>query len=325
MSRPCVLITEHLSEGCYAWLAERTRVLWLGRDGVLGSVDQLPVELRAEIQGLVVRTYTQVDGAFLERLPNVRVIGRAGVGLDNFDLPACRRRGVEVVYTPDANSQAVVEYVLALIFDAIRPRVNLEGPDAADPARFHHLRQVAAGAQLDGLTVGVVGFGRIGKRLGHVLAALGVELLVNDLLPESELRRGVEYDFSFVEKPDLYGRSDIITFHVDGRPENRHLIGRAALDLIQPGALLINSARGMLVDAAALADWLRAHADDGAQAILDVHDPEPFRPDYPLLGLTNCRLLPHLASRTHEALENMSWVVRDVVAVLEGRAPQYPA
>ena len=128
-----------------------------------------------------------------------------------------------------------------------------------------------------------------------------------------------------MDKPLLYRGSDILTIHVDGRPANRHLIDKKALGQLKPSCLLINAARGMLIDNAALVAWSRAVAGQGGRAILDVHEPEPMPADYPLYGLSNVRLLPHLASRTGRALENMSWVVRDVAAVLEGKAPQYPA
>jgi D-3-phosphoglycerate dehydrogenase / 2-oxoglutarate reductase len=139
------------------------------------------------------------------------------------------------------------------------------------------------------------------------------------------LREVVEYPFEYVDKPTLYAESDVLTVHVDGRPGNRRLIDAAALAQLKPTCLFINAARGMIVDAGALAAWARAVAQRGGRAVLDVHDPEPPGSDYPLFDLPNVRLLPHLASRTDTALRNMSWVVRDVAAVLEGHAPQYPA
>jgi phosphoglycerate dehydrogenase-like enzyme len=230
---------------------------------------------------------------------------------------------VRVVYTPDANTQAVVEYLFALILDAYRPRANISGSTTDE--QFHKLRKEQVGLQLDELTLGVLGFGRIGKRVGQVAHALGMKVLVNDLLPEAALRAAAKYAFEFVDKPTLFRGSDIVTIHVDGRPENRGLIDAAALAQLKPNCLLINAARGMLVDNAALAAWAKAHASSGGRAILDVHEPEPPPAGYPLHGLPNVRLLPHLASRTHRALENMSWVVRDVFAVLEGEEPAFPA
>jgi len=287
-----------------------------------------PGELRthlADAAGLVIRTYTQVDEALLAQAPKLKVVGRAGVGLDNVDLDACRRRGVTVVFTPDANTQAVAEYVVALILDALRPRVTLGAGDDAES--FHRYRRERVGTQLDTRTLGILGFGRIGKRVGRLGHALGMELLAHDLLPEAMLRQNVTYPFRCVDRATLFRDSDIVTIHVDGRPENRHLLDGPALGQLNRDCLLINTSRGMVVDADALADWARSAAGDGARAVLDVHDPEPPFGDvaYPLFGLANVRLLPHTASRTTQALEAMSWVVKDVWAVLEGRAPRYKA
>ncbi len=315
-----VLITERLDDRCAAWLAERAEVVWVDHADAQALEQELP-----GADGMVVRTYTQVDAALLARAPQLKVVGRAGVGLDNFDLPACAAAGVRVVYTPDANTQAVVEYVLGLMLDHVRPRTPL--PAAADAATFHAMRKTEVGRQLDQMTLGILGFGRIGKRLGRVAAALGMRVIVHDVLPEAELREAVrqggDYPFEFVAPEALYAEADVLSIHVDGRPGNRGLIGAAALARMRPQVLLINAARGPLVDHAALIDW--AARAPAARAMLDVHDPEPPPPDSPLHRLSNVTLLPHLASRTGPALENMSWVVRDVAEVLEGREPRYPA
>jgi len=316
MTKPNVIITETLAPRCADWLAERANVTWCDPDDPSTLDAALPTA-----EALVIRTYTQVDPALLDRAPKLRVVGRAGVGLDNVDLEACRSRGIAVVYTPDANTQAVVEYVLAVMLDTLRPRGDMDASTDADA--FHAMRKTLVGTQLDQLTLGIVGFGRIGKRLGAVAHAIGMNLRVNDLLPEVELRKAVAYPFDYVDKPRLWTESDIVTLHVDGRAANRRMIDARVFAQLKPDAMFINAARGMLIDHAALADWAGSHPD--ARAILDVHDPEPPPPDHPLHGLPNVRLLPHLASRTDIAMENMSWVVRDVIAVLTGDPPTFPA
>ncbi len=301
-----------------AWIDQGIYLVWCSHE----NTAELPTHL-ARAQGLVIRTYTQVNDALLDNAPNLKVVGRAGVGLENIDLAACKRRGVRVVFTPDANTQAVGEYVLGLMLDALRPRYTM--PDRIDEKTFHKLRKEQVGLQLDELTLGILGFGRIGKRLGQVAHAIGMKVLVNDILPEADLRRAVNYPFEFVAKPELFRGSDVLTIHTDGRRENRGLINAQALAALKPNCLLINAARGMLVDNAALAAWAGSVEKTGGRAALDVHEPEPPPKDYPLYGLPNVRLLPHLASRSQLAMENMSWVVRDVAAVLEGREPEYPA
>lgn len=321
--KPTVLITERLDDECAAWLGERAEVVWVPHDDPAAMAAALP-----EAEGMVVRTYTQVDAALLGQAPKLKVIGRAGVGLDNFDLPACEAAGVRVVYTPDANTQAVVEYVTGLMIDRVRPKTPLPLPHAgatdADYAEvFHAMRKTEVGTQLDEMTLGLLGFGRIGKRLGQVAHAIGMNLRVCDLLPEVELRKAVDYPFTYCTHEELYAGSDVVSVHVDGRASNRGLIDAAALKAMRENVLLINAARGMLVDHAALAEW--ATARPGAMAVLDVHAPEPPTADFVLHGRPNVMLLPHLASRTGTALKNMSWVVRDVAGVLAGDEPNFPA
>lgn len=314
---PPILICETLDPRAADWLTQRARVVWHKHDepGFDAAL--------ADAEGLVVRTYTIVSDQLLDRAPKLKVVGRAGAGLDNIDAAACRKRSVQVVYTPDANTQAVVEYMLGLMLDHHRPRTDL--PAGSLPDQFHALRKTEVGTQLDQLTLGILGFGRIGKKLGRAAHAIGMNLRACDLLPEVELRKAVAYPFEFVDHDTLYATSDVLAVHVDGRPENKHLVNRDMLAKLKPNVLLINAARGMLVDSHALAAWANDHPD--AHAVLDVHDPEPppAPGSYPLWNLPNVRLLPHLASRTDTAMLNMSWVVRDVLAVLEGRAPQYPA
>ncbi len=314
--QPLVIITETLDQRCADWLEQHVELVWCSHDDTAELDRLLP-----RAAGLVVRTYTQVNDALLDQATNLKVVGRAGVGLDSIDLDACRRRGVQVVYTPDANTRAVVEYVLGLILDELRPRHALEGPVSAE--QFHHLRKTLVGVQLSTLTLGILGFGRIGTQLARVAHSLNVRTLVNDLIPEDKLRKTVDFPFEYVDKSQLWATSDILSLHVDGRDENRRLINADVLAQLTPTCLVINAARGMVVDNSALANWASAHRS--AKVVLDVHDPEPPGADYPFHDLTNVRVLPHLASRTDCALENMSWVVKDVVAVLRGELPEFPA
>ncbi len=321
MNKSLVLVTETLDDTPAHWLAQQVELIRCKTD------DPRFAELLRRAEGLIVRTYTLVNDALLDQAPKLRVVGRGGVGLDNIDVPACRKRNVEVVYTPDANTQAVVEYVLGLMLDVYRPRPVMAA--RIDEARFHQVRKIEVGKQLDELALGIVGFGRIGKRLGRAAAGMGMKVLVNDLLSEKTLRDEVAkspagmYPYEFVTASRLYQQSDIITIHVDGRAANRHMISAKVLAQLKPNALFINAARGFLIDNHALAEWAKTHPQ--ALALLDVHEPEPPPADYPLYDIANVRLYAHLASRTHTATSNMSWVVRDVLAVLQGQTPQHPA
>jgi phosphoglycerate dehydrogenase-like enzyme len=307
MPAPLVIQTERLHPDWANWLAERCTLV----RAVPGEVAFEDVIEQA--QGIVIRTYTRVADELLARAPALRVVGRAGVGLDNVDLEACARRGVTVVYTPDANTGAVVEYVFAMLFDALRPRTLLSAAtDAAGWAAYR--REHVAGRQLSDLTLGVYGFGRVGARVARVGSAFGMRVLYHDLLEFPPPRGEAEP----VSRDVLLTESDIVSLHVDGRPSNRHLLAADAFGRMKADAVFVNAARGFIIDAHALADWLRANPD--ALALLDVHEPEPFPADYPLLGLPNARLSPHLAAGTETANRAMSSVVADVWRVLNGEA-----
>ena len=314
--RKLVVNTSPLVPICSAWLEERVELVNCDHRNEQEIYGLLP---RAE--GLVIGSYLKVHSELLDKAPQLKVVGRAGVGLETIHVHECQRRGVTVVYTPEANTQAVVEYIVGLMLDAYRPRTSIDGPIETD--RYLELRRTQLGQQLDQLTLGILGLGRIGKRLGTVANAIGMKLAVNDLLPEARLRQAVDYPFEFVNLATLFEISDVLSIHVDGRPKNHHLVGAEQLARLRSGCLLINAARGMVVDTLALAQWARKTVDLGSRAVVDVLDPEPPVPDCPLFGLPNVRLLPHLASRTHTGFENMGWVVRDVWAVLQGEQPRF--
>lgn len=312
--RPLVIQTEQLDPGAAAWLAERCEVVvcpWQEADRLHAL---LP---RAE--GLLIRTYTRVDEAMLARSRRLKVVARAGVGLDNVDMEACRRRGVVVVSTPGANTRAVVELVTAFMLDALRPRVYLDR--SLDGAAWSGMRAgLVAARQLSDLALGVVGLGRVGSGVARVGAALDMRVLYTDVVEIPGARR---FGAAPASLDRLLAESDVVSLHVDGRPENHGLIGRAQLELCKPEVVLINTSRGFVIDATALSAFLRAQP--GATAILDVHEPEPFGPECPLLGLPNARLAPHIGAATRTAHANMSWVVKDLWRVLSGERPESPA
>ncbi len=309
-----VIQTEHLAAEAAAWMAQRCRLV------TCPAHDPRFGELAAGAAGLVVRTYTVVNGALLDAAPRLRVVGRAGAGLDNIDVAACRQRRVEVVYTPDANTQAVVEFVVGRLTAAVREVDRLS--HAVPPQDWTTLRRRHPDRpQLSEMTFGILGLGRIGRRLAEVAAAIGfARVLYNDLVEiPAEGRFGAEP----VTAEALFGESDVVSVHVDGRPANRRFVDGRLLGVMRPQVIFINTSRGFVVDSSALAAFLHGHPR--ALAILDVHETEPFDKTYPLLETGNAWLTPHVAASTDRADLNMSWVVRDVAAVLEGRPPQSPA
>lgn len=314
VARPLVLVTEGSDAKPLAWLRERARVL-----EIPASDPQFPHQLR-EADGLLVRTYTRVDESLLEGAPKLKVVGRGGVGLENIDVAACRRRGIEVVYTPDANTLAVGDFVFGYLLQLLRPWARFK--DRAYEAReFKRIRDTVRGRQLNELTLGILGMGRVGRRVSRIGAnGFAMRVIYNDLADVASL---LDFPAMAVDKPTLYRDADILSIHVDMRPGNRGLVGEAELAQMKSDAVVINTSRGEVLDAGALASVIRAGRLAGAA--LDVFDPEPPPADFPLLGLENVMLTPHLAARTYTAIENMSWVTRDVWAVLEGKPPKYAA
>lgn len=313
--RPLVVQAEELSPAASDWLGERCELV-VCRPDEPGFADHL-----ARAEGLVVRTYLRVDAALLARAQRLRVVARAGVGLDNIDVAACTARGVRVVHTPDANSDAVAEYVFALLHDALRPRVFLDKPLSASAWRSarHELR---ATRELREVRLAILGLGRIGSRVARIARGYGMSVRYHDLLPAIAPER--EHGATRATSLDaLLAWCDALTIHVDPRPANHKLVNAALLARCSPALLLVNTSRGLVVDAHALASFLRDHPS--ARALLDVHDPEPFDASYPLLGLSNAHLSPHLAAATTTAHDAMSWVVRDLWCVLAGKAPEHEA
>ena len=306
--KPIVIVTEPLDEPSLAYLAEHAEVRAI-------PIDQLDAHI-AVAAGLVVRTYTLVTPDLLDRAPNLKVVGRAGVALDNIDVPAARARGVEVVHTPAANTLAVVDYTLRMILEMNRRFWPMDGP--VSEADFLATRKNRFGRFLADMTLGIVGVGRIGSRVGRAAAALGMTVLTNDIRDVT-----LDYPHQAVDKPALYAGSDVVTLHVPLTDLTRGLIDADALAMFKRGAQLINAARGACVVAADLADAVRSGRISAAA--IDCHEPEPPPADYPLFGLDHVILTPHIAARVPAAMAAMCQVVRDVVEVIEGRPPQYPA
>jgi phosphoglycerate dehydrogenase-like enzyme len=309
-----VLVTEGSDAGPLQWLKQKADVLEIATSDA-GFASELKTA-----EGLLVRTYTKVTSAFLDGAPKLKVVGRGGVGLENIDVPECRRRGIEVVFTPDANTLAVGDFVFGYAIQLLRPWAFFKD-DVYPPKEFKRIRDTVRGRQLNELTIGILGMGRVGRRVGHIAAnGFGMRVIYNDLL---DVQSQLKFPATPVDKETLCKDADILTLHVDMKAGNENLIGATQLAQMKPTAILINTSRGEVLDATALAAALRGGQLAGAA--LDVYWPEPPQPDFPLLGLDNVLLTPHLAARTSTAMENMSWVVKDVIAVLNGEQPRYPA
>jgi len=282
-----------------------------------------PETLRREVVGadaLIIRTGGTVDAALMDSGKPLRVVGRHGVGYDAIDVDAATARGVQVVYTPGANTESVTEHVFAMMIGLSKHFTRMH---AAVSAYDYHARTRWTGRDVYGRTLGIIGFGRIGRRVGAVArAAFAMRVQYHDIVvppPEAEALAGATRA-SFEE---VLRGSEYLTVHVPLDAGTRHMIDGRALSLMRPDAILINAARGPIVDEAAVAAALSSGKLWGFGA--DVFEDEPFRPGHPLIGRDDVMLTPHSAAQTVEGLTNMArGVAEDVLGVLRGERPRNP-
>ncbi len=254
-----------------------------------------PAELIAKVGGyeiLIVRSATRVTKEVIDAGERLKVIVRAGVGLDNIDVEAAESRGIKVINTPEAPTVAVAELVFGLMLAWVR---RLPEADASMKAGKWEKARLT-GSELRGKILGIIGTGRIGRAVGYKAKAFLMDLLAYDPVQNAEFaeRTGAKY----VDLDTLLRESDFVTLHVPLMPQTRHIVGKRELELMKPTAVLINTSRGGVVDEGALVEVLKQGKIAGA--CLDVYEKEP-PVDSQLLELPNVVLTPHLGASTHEA------------------------
>jgi D-3-phosphoglycerate dehydrogenase/(S)-sulfolactate dehydrogenase len=260
-----------------------------------------PAELKgiiAEYDGLAVRSATRVTAEILEVAPRLKIVGRAGIGVDNIDVPAASRRGVIVMNTPSGNAVTTAEHALALMM-ALARRI----PQATASMRAGKWeKKKFQGTELCDKTLGVIGLGNIGRIVAERARGLHLKVIAYDpfISQDAAAKLGAE----LCSLDDLFARADLITVHTPLTAETRGLIGREALARCRPGVFVINAARGGIVDEAALEEALRSGQVGGAA--LDVFAEEPPRPDHPLVKLDSVICTPHLGASTEEAQEKVA-------------------
>jgi D-3-phosphoglycerate dehydrogenase len=308
--KPIVLLLGEIHEDAMALLREKAEIRFatsLEEEDLIAQV--------GDVEGIVVRAEGDVNRRVLENAPRLKVVGRHGVGVDNIDLGAASERGIYVVNTPQAPVEPVAEHALGLIL--ILSKRILRSDEAFRQGRWD-ARFEYIGRSLRGKTLGIVGFGNIGKRLAELCQPFYMTILYHDILEQEE--EAGRLRARWVELDELLRWADYVSLHTPLLPATYHLIGERELSLMKPTAYLINTARGAVVDEAALLTALREGKIAGAG--LDVFEQEPTPADNPLFALPNVVVTPHMASHTNEALRNMAMVVEDVIAVLEGREPE---
>ncbi len=306
-ARPRIVISDAIDPDARIALAEVAEIVDV--DGT--DTPALQAAL-ADADALIVRSETQVTAAVIAAGPNLRVIARAGVGVDNVDLEAATRAGVLVLNAPGANRYSAGEHTIALLLAITRqiPRAN----ESTHACRWE--RKKLKPIDLRGRTVGIVGLGRVGGVVAQRLAAFEMKILAYD--PYIAESRFAEFDAEPVSYEELLRRSDIITYHVPSTPETHNMLCAETFPLLKEGVIVINCSRGDVVDQAVLADALKSGAV--AAAGLDVFPHEPCV-ESALFGLPNVVLTPHIGGSSQEALKAVGEMISSsVIAALEGQA-----
>jgi len=260
-------------------------------------------------QGWIVRNRTAVRGRLLEAARDLRVVGRLGVGLDNIDVAACEARGIAVIPAAGANAESVAEYVITAALILLRGAwFSTRAVEAGTWPR----QTLSQGREAAGKTLGVVGFGNIGRLTARKAQALGMRVVAHDpaLSPSDPAWGSVAAGPIGLEA--LLARSDVVSLHIPLTPATRGLLGRERLMLMKRDAILVNTARGGVVDEAALAAMLREGRLGGAA--LDVFENEPLAAGSPLAGAPRLILTPHVAGVTTESNERVSELIARRVA-----------
>lgn len=280
------------------------------------EVDHLPEITQDEIRdsiakydAWVVRSRSKATAEILAKADKLRVIGRAGVGIDNVDVPAASKRGIIVMNTPGGNTISTAEHAIALMLAAAR---KIPAADASMKAGKWDKKSFM-GRELRGKTLGIFGLGRIGQEVCRRMKGFGMTVVAYDPFVSEEVMKhlGVE----LCEVDDICKRADFLTIHTPLSPETKKMINAERLGTMKKSAIIVNCARGGIIDEEALAAALEAGTIAGAA--LDVFENEPIAEDHPLRKAKNCIVTPHIAASTHEAQENVAiQVAEQIVEVL---------
>ncbi len=280
-----------------------------------------PGDVEAKMNGVhaIVAGTEPITESDMAASADLKVIGRFGAGVDSVDIKAATRRGIAVLNTPAMNSQTVAEHAFALMLGITH---QIAEADSSVRTFGFKLRSTLIGMELEGKTLGIVGLGDIGSKVARIGSlGFGMKLLIHTANPRPERLTGLGVEARYADLDELLSASDVVTLHTALGPDTAGMLSRRRLELMKPGAYLINTARGTLVDEDALVELLRASQIRGAG--LDVYAVEPPSPDNPLLQLSNVVLTPHSSSNSDDAFARMATMVcESVLERLTGGQPQ---
>lgn len=298
-----VVVTDKLAAAATEWLQTQSDVTTV-------VIPTLPPEelkpILADANALIVRSATQVDADLITSAPQLRAIGRAGVGVDNIDVDTATARGIVVMNTPGGNTISTAELAFTHLLASARPIAQANASMTAG----NWEKKAFAGTEVNGKTLGILGLGRIGSEVAHRAKAFGMSVLAYDPYLTADRAQALEVKQATLD--ELFSSSDFITVHMPKTQQTTHMIDAAAIARMKPGTRIINCARGGLIDEAALAEALQSgHL---AAAGLDVFEEEPLAADSPLRTMPNLVLTPHLGASTIEAQENVGIQVAQQIA-----------
>ena len=304
---PRIVVCEFIDEAAVARLAEAYETRY--DEGLVDRPDELRLAI-ATADALIVRNRTRVDARLLASAPSLRVVGRLGVGLDNIDMDACAARGIEVIPATGANAASVAEYVICVAMMLLRGRAYTSSSAVAD-GRWPRAA-LSRGSELSGKTLGLIGFGSIGRVTGRIGRALGMRVIGFDTQIADDAGIWIAEATEAHTLDSLLALSDVVSLHVPLTAATRHLIDAGRLAQMKRGAIVVNSARGGVVDEEALVAALTLGHLGGAA--LDVFEREPLDAGSPLAGCPNLLLTPHIAGVTVESNLRVSVLVAEKVA-----------
>ncbi len=294
-----ILVTDKIDEEGIRRLREVAKV-----DVATGLKPAELLERVKDYEVLVVRSATKVTKEVIEAGKKLKIIGRAGAGLDNVDAAAAKAKGIKILNTPEAPTEAVAELVIGLMLSWAR---RIPQADSS-MKQGKWLKSELMGTELRGKTIGIIGTGRIGQTVGYMASAFGMKIIAQDCVRYSDfvLKTGCEYS----DMDTLLKESDFITIHLPLTPETRHMIGKVQLSQMKPSAVLVNTSRGEIVDEVALIEALTGGKIPGA--CLDVYSREP-PVDSPLLKLPNVILTPHIGASTHDTQREAAILISEKI------------
>ena len=308
-----IYIPQYSGEAAKQYLLERGYELIEGSDKICD-----PAAL-AVCDGIIARAVPLIREEDLEKAPNLKVIGRYGVGVDNIDVEACTRHGVQVTNAPLSNWVSVAEHAWLFIMECAK-NVTKVNELFRGEQHYFNARNTDSGIDICGRTVGILGLGRIGRRLAQYALAFETTVIAYDPFVTQEMApAGV----TMMSRDEVLKKADFISLHLPAMPETFHSIGKAEFAMMKPTAYFINCARGSVVDEAALIEALQTGEIAGAG--IDVYEVEPPAGDNPLLYMSNVVCSPHLAGATKDANDRMGLhAAQGVHEVLSGQKPTWP-